>query len=467
MSFIHDDFLLQSPTARRLYHDWARDLPIIDYHCHLPPADIAQDRRFDQLHAIWLEGDHYKWRAMRANGVEEALCTGDADPYDKFLAWARTMPYTVRNPLYHWTHLELKRYFDIDTLLNEETAPAIWAEANERLADPAYSVQGLLRRFKVEVVCTTDDPADDLAHHQQLANGTAPTAVYPTFRPDALFQIADPAAFNAYVDRLGQTADMKVDSLTTLMEALRKRHDFFHSLGGRLSDHGLNQAFCTVLPEAELATIYGRARAGETVSPNEANAFAHYILEQTARWDAEKGWVKQLHLGALRRVNSRMTRLLGPDTGYDSIGDWPQAEALGKFMDRLDADEALPRMILYNLNPADNYVMATMTGNFQDGRIPGKIQWGSGWWFLDQLDGMTWQLNTLSSLGLLSRFVGMLTDSRSFMSFPRHEYFRRLLCNLVGRDVEQGLVPNDDTILEPLIRGVCHDNAAAYFRFGS
>ncbi len=465
MSFIHDDFLLQTTTARRLYHDIARALPIIDYHCHLPPADLAANRRFDQLHAIWLEGDHYKWRAMRTNGVEEALCTGDADPYDKFLAWARTVPHTARNPLYHWTHLELKRYFDIDTLLNEQTAPAIWAQANERLADPAYQVHGLLQRFKVEVVCTTDDPADDLASHQALAGSDCPAAVYPAFRPDALFGVDQPERFNTYVDKLGQVANHAVATLEDLLQALRQRHDFFHAQGCRLSDHGLNRTFASFRPAEEIAAIYARARNGEPPNEEETAAFATYVLEQTARWDAERGWVKQLHLGALRRVNSRMTRQLGPDTGFDSIGDWLQAEALARFMDRLDSDDALPRMILYNLNPSDNYVLATMIGNFQGGGIPGKIQWGSGWWFLDQMDGMTWQLNDLSNLGLLSRFVGMLTDSRSFMSFPRHEYFRRLLCNLLGSDVEQGLLPADDSILVPLVRGICHDNAVDYFRF--
>lgn len=463
--FIHDDFLLQTGTARRLYHEVAARLPIIDYHCHLPPADISANRRFANLHEIWLEGDHYKWRAMRANGVAEAYCTGQASPYEKFLAWARTVPQTMRNPLYHWTHLELKRYFGIDTLLNAETAPEIWETANARLAEADRDVKGIFRGFGVEVVCTTDDPADSLDHHQAIAASDASTKVYPAFRPDALLKIGEVTSFNRYVDRLGAAANTDIGSFGALLEALRTRHDYFHQLGCRLSDHGLNQCFDAFCDQSTAAAIFDKARAGREVSPDEADMFATAIMVYSGQLDAEKGWVKQLHLGALRNTNTRMFATLGPDTGYDSIGDLPQAQKLARYLDRLDREDALPKTILYNLNPADNYVIAAMTGNFQDGRVAGKIQFGSGWWFLDQREGMTWQLNTLSNLGLLSRFVGMLTDSRSFMSYPRHEYFRRLLCDLLGADVERGELPADHGLLSGIVTGICYENARAYFNF--
>ncbi len=465
MPFIHDTFLLQTDTAQRLYHEVAKPLPVIDYHCHLPPGDLAEDRRFSDLHAIWLEGDHYKWRAMRANGVAERFCTGDADPYDKFLAWAETVPYTLRNPLYHWTHLELKRTFDIDTLLSKETAPAIWEAAQAHLDTPDFTTRGIARRFNVEVICTTDDPVDDLAAHRRFAESSESTRLLPAFRPDALLRIQDSSFFQSYVEQLGRAADIDIGSLTDLEAALRARHDYFHAHGCRLSDHGLNQAFAHFADRSVVDRIFTKGLATQDVSQEEADAFATHILWYTGTLDAEKGWVKQLHLGALRQVNTRMTEQLGPDTGFDSIGDAPQATALARFMDRLERDEALPKMILYNLNPADNYMFAAMIGNFQDGSVPGKIQFGSGWWFLDQREGMTWQLNALSNLGLLSRFVGMLTDSRSFMSYPRHEYFRRLFCDLIGTDVERGELPDDDALLTRLVRDVCHDNAARYFDF--
>jgi len=465
MSFIHDDFLLHTETGRDLYHRVAQNLPIIDYHCHLPPGDVAADRRFGDLHAIWLEGDHYKWRAMRANGVDERFCTGDASPYEKFMAWARTVPYTLRNPLYHWSHLELKRYFGIDTLLNENTAPAIWEQANAQLADPAFSAQGILRSFNVDVVCTTDDPADDLAAHQMFALSGHPTRMFPAFRPDALLRVGEVVFFNAYVDRLGAVADTDTSTLSGLCDALRKRHDYFHAIGCRLSDHGLNKAHARFENEATVQAIYNKARAGKTVSADEADAFATYIMLFSGTLDAEKGWTKQLHIGALRGNNTRMKKAIGPDTGFDSIGDEPQAHALSRYLDRLDQDGLLPKIIIYNLNPADNYVIGSMIGNFQDGVTPGKIQFGSGWWFLDQKEGMVWQLNALSNLGLLSRFVGMLTDSRSFMSYPRHEYFRRIVCDLIGADVERGEIPDDEALLTQFVRAICHDNAARYFGF--
>lgn len=463
MSFIHDDFLLHTSMGKRLFHEVAKDLPIIDYHCHLPPEDLATNRRFQDLFEIWLEGDHYKWRAMRANGVDEAYCTGDAAPYEKFLAWAKTVPHTIRNPLYHWTHLELKRYFGIDVLLNEESAPDIWQQANEQLAD--RDVAGIARDFKVEVICTTDDPVDDLAPHRAIAESDFPARVFPAFRPDKLLRIGEPAFFNDYVDRLAVTADTEITGLGDLLDAFRSRHDFFHQHGCRLSDHGITRAFPDFCGETEASSIFDRARGGAQIDPQDADRFSAFIMDISGRLDAEKGWVKQLHLAAMRNTNTRLFSALGPDTGFDSIDDAPQARALAAYLDRLDQDDRLPKTILYNLNPADNYLFASMIGNFQDGSVPGKLQYGSAWWFLDQLEGMTWQMNALSNCGLLSRFVGMLTDSRSFMSYPRHEYFRRLLCELLGRDVERGEIPDNFDLLAPMVRNICHDNAERYFDF--
>jgi glucuronate isomerase len=460
--FIHPNFLLDTKAARRLYHEYAASEPIIDYHGHLPPQNIAENRRFNNLWEIWLEGDHYKWRAMRANGVAESFCTGQADPFEKFLAWARTTPHTLRNPLYHWTHLELKRYFDIDELLDEHSARRIWDRANERLATPDRSVHGILREFRVRVVCTTDDPADDLAHHQAIAASGLPTRVYPTFRPDKALLVHQPQAFNAWLGRLETVSNRTIQSFSSMVETLRERHDYFHQLGCRLSDHGLDHAFADLCTDAEAQAIFQRARQGHAATPAEQAGFAAQLMLHFGRWNAAKGWTLQLHLGALRNNNTRRLRQAGPDTGFDSIGDWPQARELSAYLDRLDLENALPKVILYNLNPRDNYVFAAMPGNFQDGVIPGKIQWGSGWWFLDQKEGMKWQLNALSNLGLLSRFVGMVTDSRSFMSFPRHEYFRRVLCQLIGRDLEAGELPDDDELIGPLIRRICYGNAKEY-----
>lgn len=462
MPFIHDDFLLQTKTARRLYHEYAADQPIIDYHNHLPPKDIAENRQFQNLFEIWLEGDHYKWRAMRANGVEERYCTGDAPPYEKFLAWARTVPHTVRNPLFHWTHLELKRYFGIDDLLNEKSAPAIWERANAQLATPALSTQGILGTFQVAALCTTDDPTDDLAYHQAIAKSGLATRVYPAYRPDKALAVTQPEAWNGWVERLARAADTDIARLPDFLAALEKRHRFFHEQGGRLSDHGLSTCYADFPSEAEASAIFDAARSGKAAGPEDHAKFASYLMLFFGRLDAERGWTKQLHLGALRNNNTRAFQKLGPDTGFDSIGDWPQAAALSAYLDRLDQEKALPKVILYNNNPVDNYVLATMIGNFQDGRTPGKMQFGSGWWFLDTKEGIEWQLNALSNVGLLSRFVGMLTDSRSFMSYPRHEYFRRVLCNLLGSDIEKGEIPNDDDLVGPLIRNVCYGNAKQY-----
>lgn len=465
MAFIHDDFLLQSPLAVRLYHEVASVQPIIDYHSHLPPADVASDRRFDNLFSIWLEGDHYKWRAMRSNGVAETYCTGNAAPYDKFLAFAGTLPFALRNPLFHWSALELKRYFGIDTLLTPETAPAIWEQANMRLKEIDRSARGILSDFKVEVVCTTDDPADTLEHHRAIRESGCDTQILPTFRPDALLKIDQTVTWNAYVDRLAAAADTDIATLDGLLTAFERRHEFFHQNGCRLSDHGLPQATASFASREEVARIYDNARQGLPVSPEEQQIFATFIMVRSGQLDAQKGWVKQLHLGPMRNNSSRAFRTLGPDTGFDSIGDYPQAEKLSLYLDALDTDGSLPKTILYNINPADNYILGTMCGNFMDGKTPGKVQFGSGWWFLDQKDGMEWQINALSNLGLLSRWVGMLTDSRSFMSFPRHEYFRRIFCNILGEDARQGEVPDDFEMLALLVRNVCYGNARRFFGF--
>ena len=462
MKFIHEDFLLHSRTARRLYHQFAEEEPIFDYHCHLPPKDIAENRQFKNLFEIWLEGDHYKWRAMRSNGVPERYCTGEAAPFEKFRAWAATVPHTLRNPLYHWTHLELKRYFGIDELLDEDSAVRIWKRANAHLATDELTTQGILKKFKVTTLCTTDDPVDDLRFHRALATGELATRVLPAFRPDKALAVHQPAVFGPWLKRLAAAADRDIRNLDAFLDALRRRHDFFHAQGCRLSDHGLCQCYAEFPSEKTAAAIFTKARSGKRVSPAEQEQFAGFMMLFFGRLDAEKGWVKQLHLGALRNNNSRLLAQLGPDTGFDSIGDFRQAPALSTYLNRLDQEHALPKTIIYNVNPADNYVFGTMIGNFQDGRIPGKIQWGSGWWFLDQKEGMEWQLNALSNLGLLSRFVGMITDSRSFMSYPRHEYFRRVLCNLLGRDVENGELPDDEELMGPMIRNICYRNAKAY-----
>ena len=465
MKFIHRDFLLTTKTASRLYHQYAEAEPIFDYHCHLSPKDIAENRQFKNLFEIWLEGDHYKWRAMRTNGVPEKFVTGNATPEEKFNAWAATVPHTLRNPLYHWTHLELARHFGIRKLLNSETAAKIWREANEQLAAPEFSTHGLLKKMNVKAVCTTDDPADSLEYHRAFAKVGHPTRMLPAFRPDKALTVNAPAGFNAWLSQLAAAANVDINSFGAFLSALEKRHDFFHEQGCRLSDHGLSHCYADFCSEATAAAIFDKTRAGQAASPLEHSQFASYLMVFFGQLDAKRGWTKQLHLGALRNNNQRLVTQLGPDTGFDSIGDFPQAQALSAYLNRLDSENSLPKTIIYNLNPADNYVFATMIGNFQDGTIPGKIQYGSGWWCLDQKEGMEWQINALSSLGLLSRFIGMITDSRSFMSYPRHEYFRRTLCNLIGRDVESGDVPDDDTLVGPMIRNICYANARQYLAF--
>ena len=462
MPFITDDFLLHSAAARRLYHEHAAGQPILDYHCHLPPADVARNRRFDNLFEIWLEGDHYKWRAMRANGVPERFCTGDAPPYEKFLAWAATVPRCLRNPLYHWTHLELQRYFGIDDLLDEQSAPAIWKAANERLRSEELSAHGILRTFDVRAVCTTDDPADPLDHHRAIAASGIPTKVYPTFRPDRALQVDDPAQFNAWVARLSETASQPIAEFSDFLRALEKRHQDFHDSGGRLSDHGLPYCYASPCADFEAAAIFHRARAGQAASPAEHEQFASNLMLFFGGLDAQKGWTKQLHVGARRNVNTRMLATLGRDTGYDSIGDYPQVEGLAWYLDQLEQQGALPKTILYNNNPVDNYTLATMVGNFQDGSLAGRMQFGSGWWYLDQKEGIEWQINALSNVGLLANFVGMLTDSRSFMSYPRHEYFRRVLCNMLGAEMERGELPNDQALVGRMVSDICFDNARRY-----
>lgn len=462
MSFIHDDFILSNKTASRLYSDFAKSEPILDFHSHLSAKDIAENRQFADLHEIWLEGDHYKWRAMRSNGVPERFCTGDARAFDKFEAWAGTVPQTLRNPLYHWTHLELKRYFDIDLLLGPATARSIWEQAKEKLATPEYRVHGILKKFGVAALCTTDDPTDDLAWHKAIAKSNLSTRVYPTFRPDKAMWVDQPERWNAWIAQLEAVSNVSMSQFVDLQTALRQRHGAFHELGARLSDHGLEHCFADSCSDKAAETIFNKARSGIAASPQEHAQFASWLMLFFGRLDAERGWTKQLHLGPIRNNSTRQFRALGPDTGFDSIGDTPQARPLAAYLDRLDSDNSLPKTIIYNINPADNYVLGTMLGNFQDGSVAGKIQLGSGWWFLDQKEGIEWQLNALSNLGLLSRFVGMLTDSRSFMSFPRHEYFRRILCNIFGRDMESGEVPADMELVGEIVRKICFANARDY-----
>ncbi len=464
-TFINDEFLLQTDAARSLYHKRAEAQPIIDYHCHIPVKDIAENRRFRDLTEIWLEGDHYKWRAMRANGINERYCTGDASPYEKFMAWAKTVPYALRNPLYHWTHLELVRYFGIQELLNEQTAPEIWNKANAQLATDALTAHGILRKFDVRVVCTTDDPTDTLEYHRAIAKQGLATQVLPAFRPDKAFRTEDPEEWNVWVDELAAVSNTHIASVKDLLSALKQRHDVFHEHGCRTSDHGLDVCPANFCTEAEAAGIFDKVRSGRQLTAEESLRFATFVLQYTAHLDAEKGWVKQLHLGALRNANPHGLRTLGRDTGFDSIGDWNQAASLARFLGQLSEDNVLPKMVLYNVNPSDNYVFATMAGNFQDGSVAGKIQFGSGWWFLDQKEGIEWQLNALSNCGLLSRFVGMLTDSRSLMSYPRHEYFRRVLCNVLGAEMESGLLPNDENLVGSMVESISYGNAAQYFDF--
>ena len=460
--FLDDDFLLTNEVACELYHEHAAQLPILDFHNHLPPDQIACNHHFETLYDIWLAGDHYKWRAMRANGIPEKYITGDASPWEKFHAYAKTVPYTLRNPLFHWTHLELKRFFGIDKVLNGDTSREIWDAANEKLATPEFGVQNLLVSQRVVALCTTDCPTDPLQHHKAIAGAEIPLRVYPTFRPDKALGVHDAESFKKWTSSLATASGVDCANFTGFISALTQRHDFFHSMGGRLSDHGLQYCPVEDCSEADAATIYASALSGKGVSQEDATRFVSYMMLFFGRLDASKNWTKQLHLGAIRNNSSRLFRAIGPDTGFDSMGDFQQGPSLSKYLDRLDSTGELPRMILYNINPADNYLFGTMAGNFQDGVLPGKIQFGAAWWFLDQKEGIELQLNALSNLGLLRRFIGMITDSRSFLSYSRHEYFRRILCNLLGTDVERGELPRDIPLLAATVREICFENARDY-----
>jgi len=461
--FLDGNFLLQTETAKKLYNDFAKEMPIIDYHCHLPVEQIANDINFENLTQIWLYGDHYKWRAMRTNGVDESYCTGNKSDYEKFEKWAETVPYTLRNPLYHWTHLELQRYFDIHEILNPESAKRIYDECTQKLQTKEYSVRNLLRKMNVKVVCTTDDPIDTLAYHQKIKEDGFEIKILPAFRPDKAMNVDDVGEFNSYVEKIETVSGIRVTSYQSYLDALKQRHDFFATMGCSVSDHGLEFIYAEDFTDEEINAIFNKIRNGKELSQAERLKFKSAMLQVFGTWDHEKGWVQQYHLGAFRNNNTRMLELSGPDTGWDSTGDFSQGKSLTKFLGKLDSTNQLTKTILYNLNPADNEMMATMAGNFNDGTIAGKIQFGAAWWFLDQKDGMTKQMNALSNMGLLSRFVGMLTDSRSFLSYPRHEYFRRILCNLFGDEIEKGELPNDIEWTGKIIKDICYYNAKDYF----
>ena len=462
--FIHDNFLLENKYAEELYHNYASKMPIIDYHNHLPPQQIAENKIFNNITEAWINGDHYKWRAMRTLGVDEEFITGRASDIDKFKKWAKTVPYTMRNPLYHWTHLELARYFDIHDLLNEHSAERIYNEASEKLNSEDYSCQNLLRKLNTEVVCTTEDPTDTLEHHKAIAQNNIGIKVSTSFRPDKAILIAN-NGYNEYLDSLEKLAGIEINTYTDLCDALKRRIYFFNENGCRICDHGLDQIYFEEFTENEVRTIFRKKRNNKEILAREALKFQSAILLFLAETYHEVGWVQQFHLGALRNNNARMHSVLGPDTGWDSIGDFSQAQKLSNFLNALDSKNKLTKTIIYNLNPADNEVIATMIGNFNDGSIKGKIQFGSGWWFLDQKDGMMKQLNALSNMGLISCFVGMLTDSRSFLSFPRHEYFRRILCNLFGDEIKRGELPADMTWIGKMISDISYNNAKEYFKF--
>jgi len=464
ISFIHNNFLLGNRTAERLYHQYSANQPIIDFHCHLSPQMVAQDRQFEDLSQIWLEGDHYKWRAMRTNGVKEFYCTGNASPEEKFSKWAETVPFTIGNPLYHWTHLELARYFNIYELLSPKTADKIYEKASAMLRTKEFSTRSLIKKMNVEIICTTDDPADNLEHHRQLRSSFE-IMVLPTFRPDGVIKTDDAEKFRSYILKLGQSGETQIGNFITLIEVLDKRHKFFHDNGCRLSDHGLDRFFFTSFSSGEVDQIFNKLLKGKKISNEESEKYKTAVMIEICRMNHKRGWTQQFHLGAMRNNNERMFRLMGPDTGWDSIGITQDVHKMSRFLSTLDNTEQLARTILYNLNPADNEMIITMAGNFNDGAVPVKVQYGAGWWFLDQKSGMEKHLRDLSAMGLLRRFIGMVTDSRSFLSYPRHEYFRRLACNFIGEEVEKGLIPDDDELLRPLIEGISYRNAKEYFNF--
>ena len=462
-SFMDENFLLGNPTAQILYHDYAKDMPIFDYHCHLNPREIAENKQYKNITEIWLGGDHYKWRGMRSNGVDEYYITGAAPDKEKFMKWAETLPQCIGNPLFHWTHLELKAYFGIDQVLSPATAEAIWEKCNALLSKDEFRARGLIERSNVKVICTTDDPVDSLEYHISLAkDATFKPKVLPAFRPDKSFTI-EKAGFTDWVAKLSQAAHIEIKNLADIKAALQQRLEFFHQVGCRVSDHAVDPIVFAAGTDAQADEILQKALAGQLLTANEAAIYKTNILLFLGRQYARLGWTMQLHLGTIRNNNSRMMKLLGPDTGFDAIGDYTIAEALSNFLDALDATDELPKTILYCLNPRDNEVLGTIIGCFQGGGIPGKIQFGSGWWFNDQKDGMIKQLVALANLGLLSRFVGMLTDSRSFLSYTRHEYFRRILCNLIGEWVENGEFPNDLPLLGSIVQNICFNNANHYF----
>ena len=466
--FMDENWLLQTETAQELYHNHASKMPIIDYHCHLIPQMVAEDHKFESITEIWLGGDHYKWRAMRSNGVAERFCTGkDTTDWEKFEKWAETVPYTFRNPLYHWTHLELKTAFGINKILSPETAREIFDECNDKLLnDPTYTARGMMRRYNVETVCTTDDPVDSLEWHKKTRESGFEIKMLPAWRPDKAMAVENPQAYKAYVEKLAEVSGVSICKFSDLIDALQKRHDFFAENGCKLSDHGIEEFYAEDYTDAEIDRIFGKVMTGNALTQDEVLKFKSCMLIKFAEMDAEAGWAQQFHYGPIRDNNTKMFRLLGPDTGFDSIGQFNTAKAMSKFFNRLNTEDKLTKTIIYNINPADNEVVATMLGNFQDGSVPGKIQWGSGWWFLDQKRGMENQMNTLSVLGLLSRFVGMLTDSRSFLSYPRHEYFRRILCNLIGNDVENGELPASEMPrLCQMVEDISYNNAKNYFNF--
>jgi glucuronate isomerase len=461
--FLDENFLLKTKTAQRLYHEYAQSMPLIDYHCHLSPQQIAENVQFKNITDAWLSGDHYKWRAMRTNGVDESYCTGNKSDEDKFMKWAETVPYTMRNPLYHWTHLELQRYFGINEILNPTTAKGIYDTTSTILQDPSYSTQGLIQKMNVRVICTTDDPIDSLEYHQQIKDSNFGVKVFPAYRPDKAMEVNNAANFKLYVRKVEEVTNTNIHHFADYLAALKSRHDFFATMGCNVSDHGLEEIYAEEFSATEIEAIFVKANGGIALTITEQRKFKSCMLLQFAEWDWEKGWIQQYHLGALRNNNTRMLQQLGPDTGWDSIGDFAQAAALAKFLNKLDSGNKLAKTIIYNLNPADNELMGTMIGNFNDGSVAGKIQFGSAWWFLDQKDGMERQINALSSLGLLSRFVGMLTDSRSFLSYPRHEYYRRIVCNLFGNEIEEGELPNDIAWTGKIIQDICFNNANQYF----
>jgi glucuronate isomerase len=463
--FINENFLLGNKTAERLYHKYSENQPIVDFHCHLSPAMISEDRQFDNLTQAWLEGDHYKWRAMRTNGIDESFCTGKAADSEKFSKWAGTVPEAVGNPLYHWTHLELARYFNIFELLSPSTSSEIFEKASALLRTKEYTTRSMIRKMKVEVICTTDDPADNLEHHINLKKSFE-ISVLPTFRPDNAIKTEDPEKFKAYILKLEQSGGFQIKNFNSLIEALDNRHNFFHQTGCRLSDHGLERFYFEKFTGSEIDRIFKKLLKGSQISTEEAEKYKTAVMLELCKMNISRGWTQQFHVGALRNNNARMFRKIGPDTGWDSIGIAQDAIKMSKFLSALDDNDQLAKSILYNLNPADNEMMITMAGNFNDGSSVAKVQYGAAWWFLDQKNGMEKHLKDLEALGLLRRFIGMVTDSRSFLSYPRHEYFRRIVCNFIGEEVEKGLIPDEDELLKPLIEGISYENAKGYFGFG-